>query len=83
MLGKPLIRDPLDARYTNVEPSSIGGAGAGLFAKKDVEAYTIVSVYSGLTMSKDQYMAEVTLMQSKNSSVFFTPNAIGLDPDQV
>ena len=48
-----------------------------------MEAYTIVSVYSGLTMSKDQYMAEVTLSQSKDSSIFFTPNAIGLDADKV
>ena len=81
--GKPLVRDPLDARYTSVQSSSIHGAGEGLFAKKDVEAYTIVSVYSGLTMSKDQYMAEATLSQSKDSSNLATPNAIGLEPNQV
>ena len=81
--GKPLVRDPLDARYTSVQSSSIHGAGEGLFAKKDVEAYTIVSVYSGLTMSKDQYMAKATLSQYKDSSNLVTPNAIGLEPDQV
>ena len=48
-----------------------------------MEAYTIVSVYSGLTMSKDQYMAKATLSQNKDSSNLVTPNAIGLDPDQV
>ena len=66
-----------------MQSSSIHGAGEGLFAKKDVEAYTIVSVYSGLTMSKDQYMAEATLSQSKDSSNLGTPNAIGLEPNQV
>ena len=81
--GLPLVRDPLDARYTEVRSSSIHGAGEGLFARRDVEAYTIVSVYSGLTMSKDQYMAKATLSQNKDSSNLVTPNAIGLDPDQV
>ena len=66
-----------------MQSSSIHGAGEGLFAKKDVEAYTIVSVYSGLTMSKDQYMAEATLSHSKDGSNLATPNAIGLEPNQV
>ena len=81
--GLPLVRDPLDARYTEVRSSSIHGAGEGLFARRNVEAYTIVSVYSGLTMSKDQYMTAATLIHSKDSSNLVTPNAIGLDPDQV
>ena len=83
MPGAHLVRDPLDARYTYVQSSSIQGAGEGLFAKKNIEAQTIVSVYSGLTMSKEQFLAETNLRQCKNSLNLVAPNAIGLDPDQV
>ena len=64
--GLPLVRDPLDARYTDVLPSTIPGAGEGLFARKDVEAFTIVSVFSGLTMSKQEYMERATSSQSRS-----------------
>ena len=82
MAGAHLLRDPLDARYTYVQSSSIHGAGEGLFAKKNIEAQTIVSVYSGLTMSMEQFMAEANLRQSNDSFNLVAPNAIGLDPDQ-
>ena len=65
--GLPLVRDPLDARYTDVLPSTIPGAGEGLFARKDVEAYTVVSVFSGLTMSKQEYMEKATSITSNQS----------------
>ena len=65
--GLPLVRDPLDARYTDVLPSTIPGAGEGLFARKDVEAFTIVSVFSGLTMSKQEYMEKATSIASNQS----------------
>ena len=65
--GLPLVRDPLDARYTDVLPSTIPGAGEGLFARKDVEAFTIVSVFSGLTMSKQEYMERATSIASNQS----------------
>ena len=83
MPGAHLVRDPLDDRYTYVQSSSIQGAGEGLFAKKNIEAQTIVSVYSGLTMSMEQFMAEANLRQSNDSFNLVAPNAIGLDPDQV
>ena len=83
MPGAHLVRDPLDARYTYVQSSSIQGAGEGLFAKKNIEAQTIVSVYSGLTMSMEQFMADANLRQSNDSFNLVAPNAIGLDPDQV
>ena len=68
--GLPLVRDPLDARYTDVLPSTIPGAGEGLFARKDVEAYTVVSVFSGLTMSKQEYMERATSIASNQSRSF-------------
>ena len=81
--GLPLVRDPLDARYTDVLPSTIPGAGEGLFARKDVEAYTVVSVFSGLTMSKEEFMERKGTKSGPGCSELVTPNAIGLDPGQV
>ena len=83
--GLPLVRDPLDARYTDVLPSTIPGAGEGLFARKDVEAYTVVSVFSGLTMSKEEFMERKGTKSGPGCSelVTLSINAIGLDPGQV
>ena len=40
-------------------------------------------MYSGLTMSMEQFMTEANLRQSNVSFNLVAPNAIGLDPDQV
>lgn len=44
----PLIRDPYERKMVTCLPSSVSGAGQGLFMLKTVPAETIVAFYSGI-----------------------------------
>jgi len=45
--SEPLLCDPYETEFVLVGPSTLPGAGEGLFAKLHVEAGTVVSFYNG------------------------------------
>lgn len=47
----PLQADAYEAQQSFVAPSSIAGAGRGLFAKKELPAGRVVALYNGLRLS--------------------------------
>ena len=44
----PLLKDPLEDLYVEVRPSTIQGAGEGLFLKKTAKAGTVVGFFNGV-----------------------------------
>ena len=43
-----LLRDPYEAKLVEIGQSSVAGGGEGLFAKVDLPAGTLVTLYNGV-----------------------------------
>jgi len=57
--ARPLTPDPLDSRYIKVLPSKVGTeAGEGVFARTALAKATTVCLYSGLTMTREDYLTD-------------------------
>jgi len=48
--SSPLLEDPYESIFVEVGLSDIPGAGEGLFARRDIEAGTVIAFYNGLAV---------------------------------
>ena len=52
--GPERVRDPFDNKMVRLVPSGIPNSGEGVFLKKDVKKYSLVSSYLGYVYNNEQ-----------------------------
>lgn len=79
---QPLLRDPLAKKYISVKNSlEFPEAGEGLFASRDIKAYTVFVLYSGLIFNDDQnkiHRSKIDKIQKQNNWTADDPKSIEL-----
>ncbi|XP_023325683.1 histone-lysine N-methyltransferase SETD7 isoform X2 [Eurytemora carolleeae] len=64
----PLIRDPYELRFTEVQRSRIPGASEGIFTKQDIEPNTIIAFYNGSRADPVEF--DPTTWETNNYRIF-------------
>lgn len=65
----PLLRDPYETKWVYVKPSTVPGAGEGLFAKIDIPEDTVCSFYNGIRVSLKQTNKQTWRENANNISL--------------
>ena len=60
----PLLKDPLEDSYLDVFPSTISGAGDGVFLKRSAPKNTIVGFFNGINITLDDTFRNVDMKES-------------------
>ena len=60
----PLLKDPLESGWLEVQPSTIKGAGDGVFLKRDAPVNTIIGFFNGIRITLSETLVNDDIKRS-------------------